>query len=73
MIEWLANLYDRLSHQLLGTTISEMMRREASAFPLVFMLIFMILGAILQKKAKHYWWLYLLVFLAGILSGHFWW
>jgi predicted MFS family arabinose efflux permease len=73
MTSWLENLYRALWSKVGGKPWTEIIREDQKRSPLVFLLVFAVLGILVGKLAGKYWWQILLGFLLGILCGHFWW
>ena len=68
----LTELYESFCKRYFGKTISEIVRQEQKENPWIFVMIFLIIGALVQRYyagiVVH---LYVAVFI-GILIGHFW-
>ena len=73
MSKLLSKLYEKLWRQVGGKPWTELVREDQRRSPLLYMLIFLGLGILLSKLATKYWWQILIVFLLGVICGHFWW
>lgn len=69
----LEKLYAKIWGRIGGRPWTEIVRYEEKREPTLFLLIFLGLGILLFKVAGRHWWQILIVFLLGIVAGHFWW
>jgi len=70
---WLEKIYQKLWGKVGGRPWTEIIRDDQRRTPLLYMLVFLVLGILVGKLATRYWWQILLGFLLGILCAHFWW
>ena len=73
-MSWLGRIYEYLWRDWLklDRPITYIIIDEQKQSPLAFMLLFLTLGIVVGKYARHHWWQLLIVFGLGILCGHFW-
>ncbi|WP_041917608.1 hypothetical protein [Dehalococcoides mccartyi] len=73
MTQIIGKFYEKLWHKVGGKPWTEIIREDQKASPLVYLLIFLVLGILLAKLAGKNWRPILIGFLLGVLCGHFWW
>lgn len=66
--KWYKWLYTRLG----GRTWTSIIREDQENHPLLYMLIFLMVGILVVRFCKGYWWQLLIAFGFGILVGHLW-
>ncbi len=72
MSNLIGKLYKWLYSKIGGKPWTDIIQEDQRNSPLLYMLIFLMLGIVVVKFCRNYWWQVLIAFGLGIVVGHFW-